>query len=32
MPESYLFDASSLVELLLSDEDIAVAFDEHILD
>ena len=32
MSDSLLFDASSLVELLLGDDDIAVAFDERMLD
>jgi len=32
MSDPLLFDASSLVELLLGDDDIAVAFDERMLD
>ena len=32
MSQIYLFDASSVVELLLSDHDISLAFDEVALD
>jgi len=32
MSDPLLFDASSLVELLLGDDDVAVAFDERMLD